>query len=44
MDLEERVGEAIARRDHRAGHRINRELERVRVMLEDLYKQWTVKA
>ena len=44
MDLEQRVGEVFARRDHRARHRINRELERVRVMLEDLYKQWTVEA
>jgi ATPase subunit of ABC transporter with duplicated ATPase domains len=44
LDLEQRVVEAFERRDNREGRRSNRQLERVRLMLEDLYRQWTAKA
>ena len=44
LDLEERLAEAFERRDNRDGRRFNRRLERVRVMLENLYEQWAAKA
>ncbi len=44
LDLEERVSEAFENRDVRQGRRLNSQLERVRVTLENLYEQWTARA
>ena len=37
---EQQVGEAFARRDLRQGRRANREIERLKALLEDLYDRW----
>ncbi len=37
---EQQAGEAFARRDLRQGRRANRELERLKALLEDLYDRW----
>ena len=44
LDLEERIGLAFENRDNREGRRFNRELARVRTLLEDLYEQWAARA
>ncbi len=40
LSLEQGVADAFNRRDHRAGRRANRQLERTRALLDDLYKKW----
>jgi len=44
LDLEQRVGQAFENRKDRDGRRLNRQLERVSGMLEDLYEQWVTDA
>ncbi|MDP6822369.1 MAG: ABC-F family ATP-binding cassette domain-containing protein [Dehalococcoidia bacterium] len=44
LELEQRVGRAFEDRKDRDGRRLNRQLERVSAMLEDLYEQWVAKA
>ena len=41
LDLEERLATAFSSRDHRAGRRAKRQLDRVTAQLEDLYAKWT---
>jgi ATP-binding cassette subfamily F protein 3 len=38
--LEERIEEAFARRDHRAGRRASRQLEQMKLRLRSLYDEW----
>ena len=38
------VGLAFESRDNREGRRLNRQLERVRTLLKDIYEQWAEKA
>ena len=44
LELEQRVGRAFEDRKDSDGRRLNRQLERVSAMLEDLYEQWVAKA
>ena len=44
LDLEQRIGEAFEGRENREGRRLNRQLERTRTLLVDLYDQCAVKA
>ena len=44
LDLEQQVGQAFENRKDRDGRRLNRQLERVSGMLEDLYEQWVSNA
>ncbi|MCH7984121.1 MAG: ABC-F family ATP-binding cassette domain-containing protein [Chloroflexi bacterium] len=44
LELEQQIGQAFESRDNREGRRLNRQLERVRTLLKDLYEQWAVKA
>ena len=44
LELEGQIGQAFEEGDNRAGRRLNRQLERVRTLLIDLYEQWAVKA
>lgn len=40
LELERRVADAFAGRDHREGRRTTRQLERVKTELDDLYERW----
>ena len=40
LDLERRIGEAFAKRDHLSGRALSSKLERVVARLEKLYEQW----
>ncbi|MBT6681645.1 MAG: hypothetical protein HOB07_06315, partial [Chloroflexi bacterium] len=42
-ELEHRVGQAFENRKDRDGRRLNKQLERVSSVLEDLYQQWVSK-
>ena len=44
LSLEQQVTEAFSGRDHRQGRRANRQLDRVRSLLEDLYQQWVTES
>jgi len=44
LELEQTLSQAFESKDVRAGKRLNRELVRNTVLLEDLYEQWAVKA
>jgi ATP-binding cassette subfamily F protein 3 len=43
LELEGQIGQAFEGRDNREGRRLNRQLERIRALLADLYEQWAVK-
>ncbi|MBT4513945.1 MAG: ABC-F family ATP-binding cassette domain-containing protein [Chloroflexi bacterium] len=43
LELEHRVGQAFENRKDRDGRRLNKQLERVSSVLEDLYQQWVSK-
>ena len=40
LELERRVADAFARRDHREGRRTARQLEQLKTQLDDLYEKW----
>jgi len=44
LDLENRVGQAFENRKDKDGRRLNKQLERVSGLLEDMYEQWVSKA
>jgi len=44
LDLERQVGQAFENRKDKDGRRLNKQLERVSGLLEDLYEQWVSKA
>lgn len=44
LELEQSLSDAFEAKDLRAGKKLNRDLVRNTALLEDLYKQWTVKA
>ena len=44
LELERRVADAFARRDHREGRRAAKQLEQLKTQLDDLYEKWVAES